>query len=66
MPFGTPKDQKTVSLVAIALAGLVLVFGNVPLLNLSVVTPLFFGITVGTLLGVILLYAAWRMWKGLA
>lgn len=62
MPFGA-KDQRDIGMVTLFLAGLLLVFGTVPLLNVSVTTPLIAGVTLGTLIGAVVLYVAYLMQK---
>lgn len=63
MPLGSAKDKRDVAIIANFLVGLMLLFGSVPVLNIGVSSPLFGGITFGTLFGLVLVYTAYVLWK---
>lgn len=62
MPFVSAKNQRILSVAVQLLAGLLLLIGTVPILNITAVQPIFGNISIGTLLGIALLYYAYVAW----
>lgn len=63
MPMGSAKDKRMMALIATVISGLLLLFGVIPILNFGISTPIFAGFTFGTLIGLVLLYVSYLIWK---
>lgn len=64
MPFANPKDLRNASKAILVVSGILLVFGQIPVLNISISTPLVAGLSFGTLLGLFdFLVAYWLQKK---